>query len=160
MKRAEAVTIVGVGNWYRRDDGVGIAVARRLRGRLPSGVRIVEVSGGGTALLDTWKDAATVVIVDAVQSGARPGTIHRLDAHAGQIPSSYFHCSTHAFNVAEAVELARALGQLPPCMIVFGIEGKDVTPGIGLSAEVQEAAGIVTERLLAECLIGVGATSL
>jgi hydrogenase maturation protease len=139
--------VIGVGNDYRRDDAAGLHVARRLRA---AGVSVVEQTGEGAALMEAWRDAPAVIMVDAVQSGAPPGTIHRLDARAGEIPRDFFHYSTHAFSVAEAVELARALGQLPPWFVVYGIEGSDFTCGTGLSPEVEAAAQESAERILTE----------
>jgi hydrogenase maturation protease len=110
----------------------------------------MEASGEGTALLEAWKDADCVFLVDAVQSGAAPGTLHRFAAHEAPIPSHYLHCSTHAFGVAEAVELARALNQLPPQLIVYGIEGKDFSAGVGLTAKIRKAAAAAAVQLLEE----------
>lgn len=152
MTTAQSSTlIIGVGNTSRGDDGAGIAVARELQKRVPE-VRTIEQSGEGASLMDSWKDAATVFLVDATQSGASPGTIHRFDVHAAPIPSHFFHYSTHAFSVAEAVELARVLNQLPPRLIVYGIEGKDFSAGVGLSIEVERSAAMVVGRVLAEIL--------
>ncbi len=142
--------IIGIGNPYRGDDGVGIAVVRRLRARPPSGVTILEAGGEGAALLDAWTDATNVILVDAVHSGAPPGTIHRFDAAALEIPRRFFHYSTHAFSVAEAVELARTLAQLPPCVIVYGIEGRNFAAGVGLSTEVEQAVTAVAVQVLEE----------
>lgn len=142
--------VIGVGNEFRRDDGAGLIVARRLRNLLPGKVQIVEASGEGASLMDLWSDAKMVFLVDAVSSGARPGTVHRLDAAKEPIPSNFFHYSTHAFSVAEAVELARALGQLPPQLIVHGIEGTDFSSGQGLSPEVVIAVEQVAQSISAE----------
>jgi hydrogenase maturation protease len=142
--------IIGIGNEYRRDDGAGLVVARRLRGQAPAGVSIMEQSGEGAALLEAWKGHTTVFLVDAVDSGAPPGTIHRLDAHARPIPSRFFHGSTHAFSVAGAIELARALSQLPPRLLLYGIQGKNFSAGVGLSAEVDQGIAKVIAQLLGE----------
>jgi hydrogenase maturation protease len=144
------IRIIGIGNTFRSDDGAGIAIARSLRQRLPEGVALLEQSGEGTALLEAWKGARVVVLVDAVQSGAAPGTIHRLDAYADPIPPAFFRYSTHAFSVAEAVQLARVLSQLPPRVIVYGIEGRNFSAGEGLSAEVAEASAKMAARVLDE----------
>src|ERR1035437_8359703 len=90
------IVVIGVGNEYRSDDGAGIAVARRLRALFPTGVTILEESGEGTALMEAWQGAAWVMLVDAVRSGASPGTIHHLDARAAPLPMGFFHYSTHA----------------------------------------------------------------
>jgi hydrogenase maturation protease len=145
-----AVLVIGIGNLYRRDDGVGIVIARALQAENRGGIRIIEHSGEGAALIEAWRGAARVIIIDAVQSGAKPGAIHRLEAHAQAVPTQLFRCSTHAFSLAEAIELARALGQLPPRVIVYGIEGRDFEAGEGLSHEVNAAADEVRRRVLAE----------
>ena len=140
-----SIVVIGVGNEYRGDDGAGVAVARRLRAQFATGVTILEESGEGAALLEAWKGAAWVMLVDAVRSGASPGTIHRLDARAAPVPTGFFHYSTHAFSVAEAVELARSLDQLPPYLIVYGIEGENFAAGVGLSTAVKQAVEAVVE---------------
>jgi hydrogenase maturation protease len=138
--------IIGVGNEYRSDDGAGIVVARRLRALFPTGVTVLEQSGEGAALIQAWQGAAWVMLVDAVRSGASPGTIHRLDARAGPMPTGFFNYSTHAFSVAEAVELARSLGQLPSHLIVYGVEGLNFEAGVGLSPAVTQALESVLEQ--------------
>ena len=144
------VVIIGVGNEYRSDDGAGIAVARRLRVLFPTGVKIVEESGEGAALIEAWQGAAWVIVVDAVRSGAPPGTIHRLDALTAPVPAGFFHYSTHAFSVAEAIELARSLNELPPHLIVYGIEGENSVAGMGLTSSVEQAVEAVVERVADE----------
>jgi hydrogenase maturation protease len=140
--------VIGLGNQYRRDDAVGLIVARCLRERAPEHVRVLEESSEGAALMESWKDADAVILIDAVHSGAEPGILHRLDANRQPIPTEFSHCSTHAFSTAEAIELARALGRLPPRLVVYGIEGKTFEAGLGLSPEVEKAAREVVERVL------------
>jgi len=142
--------IIGLGNQYRRDDAVGLIVARSLKEAAPEHVRVLEESGEATALIESWQGADTVILIDALDSGAKPGTVRRLDAHGQPIPTRFFHCSTHAFGVAEAIELARVLGRLPPRLIVYGIEGKTFEAGLGLSPEVEKAAQEVVERVLGD----------
>ena len=69
------------------------------------------------------------------------------DVHTQTIPTKFFHYSTHAFGIAEAIELARALKQLPQDLIVYGIEGKCFEAGIGLSREVEKAVEEVMMRV-------------
>ena len=142
--------IIGIGNEYRGDDAVGLIVARLLKGCLADSVKVLEQSGDGAALMEAWRGAETVIIIDAVASGGAPGAIHRFDANTRPIPKSAFHCSTHAFGVAEAIGLSRALGELPRSLIVYGIEGKNFAAGVGLSPEVEGAVGEVVRRALTE----------
>jgi hydrogenase maturation protease len=149
------ILIIGVGNPYRRDDGAGHVAASRIAELGLASVRVLEVSGEGTSLMDFWEDTDCVILIDAVSSGAAPGTIHRLDASEQEIPSDFFHYSTHAFSVAEAVEMARTLGQLPPQVVIYGIEGSDFGAGEGLTERVSRAVEEVVEsiRQELECLI-------
>ena len=101
-------------------------------------------------MIETWKGADFVILIDAVHSGGTPGTIYRFDAKTNLIPDSFFHYSTHAFSVAEAVELARALNQLPRRLVVYGIEGKTFDAGVGLSPEVEAAADEVLRSVKEE----------
>jgi hydrogenase maturation protease len=145
-----SVLVIGIGNGYRGDDAVGLIVARAIKaGNLPN-VKVIEESGEGTALMERWKRADTVILIDAVSSGARPGTIHRFDVQAERLPTSFFHYSTHAFSIAEAIELGRALEQLPSRMIVYGIEGKRFESGEGLTQEIILASTTVTQKILYE----------
>src|SRR3954452_13627171 len=56
---------------------------------------------------------------------------HEGEAAKQPIPRTMFNCSTHDLGVAEAIELARAFGKLPPRLIVYGIEGRDFDEGTG-----------------------------
>lgn len=145
-----SMLIIGVGNEFRSDDAAGLLIARRLDSRKERDWNIIEMSGEGGGLMNRWKNAGAVIIIDAVSSGANPGRIHRLDAIAEKIPANFFHYSTHAFGVAEAIELSRELGRLPAYMIIYGVEGRNFEHGLGLSPEVEIALPLVVERIVAE----------
>jgi hydrogenase maturation protease len=113
-------------------------------------VEVLEEDGEPTALLDAFDGADTLWLVDAVSSGAPPGTLHRLDAGSQKLPAELFRTSTHHLGLAEAVELGRALGQLPGHTVVFGIEGGSFDPGDSLTPAVQEAVAEVARRVTEE----------
>jgi hydrogenase maturation protease len=146
---AVGTIIVGAGNAFRRDDGAGLATARRLQGRLSADIRVLVKDGDFASLLDDWQGADAVVIIDATSSGSEPGTIRRHDAHVRPLPAA-FSRSTHSFGIVEAVELARTLGRLPARVVVFGIEGRDFTWGRGLSPDVEAAVDEVVKRITEE----------
>jgi hydrogenase maturation protease len=130
--------VIGVGNRWRSDDAVGLIVAERLRGTVP-GVEVLEREGEPVALMDAWEGEEAVVIVDAVSSHGPPGRLHRLDVADGPLPAELFAASTHHLGLAEAVELARALGRLPAALVVIGVEGAVFDAGDGLSPAVEAA---------------------
>jgi hydrogenase maturation protease len=142
--------VIGVGNPWRRDDAAGLVVARRLRETLPTEVEVREKAGEPTALIDAFDGADVLWLVDAVSSGAEPGTVHRVDAAERPLPAELFRTSTHHFGLAEAVELARALGRLPRTAVVLGIEGASFEAGEGLSPPVEAAVERVAEQVRKE----------
>ncbi|MGZ8715982.1 MAG: hydrogenase maturation protease [Gaiellaceae bacterium] len=147
--------IVCVGNRWRSDDAAGLEVAGRLRGTLPAGVELSEREGEPTALIDAWEGADALWLVDAVSSGAEAGTVHRLDASERELPAGLFRGSTHHVGLAEAVELARALGRLPRRTVVYGVEGGSFEVGDELTPAVAAAVGRVAEAVreeVVECM--------
>lgn len=123
-------------------------VARGVAGRTVPSVLVVEASGEGAALMDCWQGARRVILVDAVQSTGQTGQIHRFDVARQPLPSDFFHYSTHAFSVAEAVELSRVLGSLPSVMVILGIVGESFEPGARLSPKVEDAVKLLTAEIL------------
>ncbi|MFK0156128.1 hydrogenase maturation protease [Streptomyces sp. NPDC090493] len=144
MKERTRVTVVGVGNEFRRDDGVGWAVVARLRERtgersLPPGTVLATSDGDPGRLIALWEGVALAVVVDAAHAHpGTPGRVHRLELDSGSVapPSA---TSSHGLGLGEAVELARVLGLLPERLVVFAVEGADGSFGTGLSPAVAAA---------------------
>lgn len=151
--RVNKVLLIGIGNEYRSDDAAGLVVARRVREKGADQITVRESNGEGAALIDSWKETRTVILVDAVCSGSEAGTVHRIEAHCETLPANLFRYSTHAFSVAEAIELGRVLNQLPARLIVYGIEGKSFVAGVGLSPEVDEAIERVVNCVFEDLLL-------
>jgi len=139
--------VIGVGNAYRGDDAVGLAVAERVRDAVPKDVVVLECEQEPTRLVDAWDGADVAVVVDACAGDDAPGTVHRFDAGDGPLPARVFRSSTHAFGVGDAVELSRALGRLPARLVVYGIGGASFAAGAGLSGPVESALDGVVEAI-------------
>lgn len=142
--------VIGIGNPDRGDDAAGRAVARRLRGMLPPAIRIDEHDGEATGLLARLEGAKSAYLIDACLSSAPAGTVQRFDVGDAPLPQDTFAMSTHGLGLAEAIELGRALGQLPACCVVYAIEVGSTAPGDPLSAAVTAAIDAVAERVCAE----------
>ncbi len=132
------IVVVGIGNEWRGDDGVGLMLARRLRKQETGHVRVQEQSGDPAMLMEILRTEDNVILLDAVSSGKEAGTVHRWDACREFLPSGSFRCSSHALGVAEAIGMARAMGHVPKRLIVYGVEGKFFNMGTGLSPGVNE----------------------
>ena len=148
--RVAGPLVIGIGNADRGDDAVGLLVARRLSTLCSAAVRIMEHSGDPTSLLAHLGDAECVILVDACMTGGPPGTISRFDLAAAALPHVAFVCSTHGMGLAEAVELARALGRFPCRCVVYAIDGRNFEIGAALSPEVATAAERVADLIRSE----------
>lgn len=142
--------VIGIGNAFRGDDGAGVEVAARLRDVVPAGVVVASCDEEPSRLIETWEGASSAILVDTVASGAAAGTLHRFDAGETTIPARALRSSTHAIGLAETIELARALGKLPPRVVVHGIEGAEFEAGASLTPAVEEAVGTLVDAILAE----------
>ena len=151
-KNAIDIAVIGIGNEFRRDDSVGIMAAREVAKLNFPDVSVIEQSGEGATLMEAWKNVSVAILIDAVCSDNVPGTVHRLEPKSETIPSNFFNYSTHAFSVAEAIELAKALKTETPELILYGIDGADFGTGEGLSdaveAKIQDVLIMVIHDIL------------
>jgi hydrogenase maturation protease len=145
--------ILGCGNPDRSDDAAGVLVARRLR---ELGIESREYYEEMLGLIEELSRSPEAVIVDAVMSGAAPGAVHIWDARNRPLPRDWFHCSTHDLGVADAVELARALGRLPSKLILYGIEAARFDCGESLSPDVAGAIERLAQDIAAQTRQPVG----
>src|ERR1017187_2729021 len=138
--------MIGCGYRERSYDGAGILVAERLR---ELGIEADTRIGDAADLIEAWKGAEDVIVVDAVVTGAPVGTVQAWD---GRQPLTTIRAtaSTHGLGVAEAIELAHVLDRLPARLRVYGVEGRRFEPGSGISPEVQRAVEEVVQRIIAD----------
>lgn len=99
----------------------------------------------GAGLVHRIAGAHRVVLIDAVRSGAAPGTMHRLDA--GAIERHVTPASSHAIGLGDALALTRALGQEPARLVLFGVEIGDGA-GSDLSNPVRAAMPRVVRTVI------------
>lgn len=109
----------------RGDDAAGPLVARRL-GQMPldKEIDVREQYGDALSLIDAWQGVDDVVLVDAVVTGKRPGTVSVWDALTAPVAGRPRAGSSHALGLAEAIALSRTLGGLPRRLMLFGIEAR------------------------------------
>jgi hydrogenase maturation protease len=136
--------VIGCGNRDRGDDAAGLLVAEELR---KLGINAAMCSGESSALLELWRAADRVILIDAVQTGAPLGTIHVWNAQEMRTRKKSGR-STHALGLAQAIDLARTLDLLPRELTIFGIEARSFAPGARSSPEAEEAMHEVVERVL------------
>lgn len=150
MSGEKKLLLIGVGNSFRSDDGVGCFIAGKIKAKNLANVSCREHQGEGIDLIEQWKGFSTAIVIDAVSCEEKPGTIFRFELPPDELPRNVFACSTHALNIADVIHLAKTLDQCPAKIIVYGIAGKNFEMGQGFSDEVQNAAVTVIERLTHE----------
>ena len=132
------LSLIGIGNRFRRDDAAGLEVVRRLRLAHPPGVVLIEEEGEPASLIEAWSSVDEALVIDGISSGSAPGKLHRFNVTDAPLPAEIFNRSTHSLGLPEAIELARELDRLPTRLIVYGIEGDSFETGEGLSDPVQK----------------------
>ncbi|HUJ97821.1 MAG TPA: hydrogenase maturation protease [Stellaceae bacterium] len=150
MTAPHKILVIGAGNPDRGDDGIGAMVARRLAQLLPADIAVLTRSGDMLSLIDDWAAFDAVFSVDAAATIGAPGRVHRIDLTAGALPREIALTSSHAFGLAEAIELAQALRLALPRIIVYAVEGHCFDAGAAMTPEVAAAAGVVADRIIAE----------
>ncbi len=134
-----------VGNMLRLDDGFGYAVAARLDG-VPAGVEVLESGIGGMMIVqELMVGCDGLIIVDAVDRGAAPGTLFVIEPDVGE-PANVG--DIHLANPDRVLAVANGLGCLPERLLLVGCQPAD-TDGVGerLTPSVQRAVGPAVERI-------------
>jgi hydrogenase maturation protease len=139
------ILVAAVGNVLRRDDGFGAAVAARLSD-LPAGADVVETGIGGIALLqELLAGCDGLIVVDAVDRGAEPGTVFVLEP---QVAEAEHVADVHLANPKRVLAMAKSLGCLPPRVRIVGCQPADVDElGERLSPEVERAVDAAAARV-------------
>lgn len=149
--RASRTLIVGLGNPLLGDDSIGLRVAAELRPRLEGlpGVEVAEDYHGGLRLMERMVGFDRVVVVDAMVSGAAPGTLHELRPDGRPTRRS---ASSHDVDLSTALALGRRAGAALPqddAIALLGIEAVEVeTFGETLTPAVAAAVPLAVERVL------------
>ncbi len=136
--------VIGIGNSMAGDDAIGPLIIKAMKAKPLDDVELIEAGLSGLGILDFMKGADTVILIDAVQSGKTPGTIHRLNIpnDLGLLMRSAWNSgttSTHGFGLGETLTLSHTLGTLPPTTLVYGIDLGQTEMGTEVSLHVKEA---------------------
>lgn len=145
------VLVAGVGNLFLGDDGFGVEVARRLATvPLPEGATVTDFGIRGVHLAFELLDPPDLLIVaDAVCRGDPPGTVTVLEPDTDAAAAT---ADAHGMDLPAVFANVRAMGGVPPPVLIVGCEAADVDERMGLSPVVEDAvepAVAVIRELLA-----------
>ena len=143
--RSKRILVAGVGNLLRGDDGFGPAVTELL-GHLPAGAEVVETGIGGIALLqELMVGCDGLVLIDAVDRGAAPGTIFVLEPDVGE---GVHEPDVHLANPDRVLSMAKTMGYLPDRVRIIGCQPLEMDELCqGLSPVVARALPLAVQRV-------------
>jgi len=134
------IGIIGIGNILRKDDGVGIVLLERLQKQkkeLPKNIEFIDGGTGGMNLLHLLAQFDTVLLIDAVDFKARPGEARVFSLKEIQSQKKPVMMSTHDSDFLNLLRLSQELKELPETLVIFGVQPRDVSYGMGLSKEIE-----------------------
>lgn len=149
---AVELAIVGVGNELVSDDGVGprlIAAMESLPKMPPPGVRLHNAGTTGFFALEAMSGCERAIVVDAIETGADPGSVHQYRFTDGGFDGSIPDMTMHDVSFTEALRFARDVYDLPDDVLILGVEPGSLRTGIGLSEPVELAIPAVIETIVA-----------
>jgi|WetSurMetagenome_2_1015567.scaffolds.fasta_scaffold152636_2 hydrogenase maturation protease len=145
---AKPITVLGVGNLLRTDEGVGVHAVRALEVRHREDLPDAEFLDGGTLglnLLPFIEEAQSLLILDAVDCGSPPGSVIELGGDS--IPQyAGIKLSEHQVTLQEVLGLARIRGRFPPRVMLIGMQPADLSTGDSLSPIAAAALPEVVAR--------------
>ncbi len=141
--------LIGIGNEFRQDDGVGPAVIRSIRECGVPRDWLTAIVAEPVDLIEAWQGAALAIIVDAaVYEPLSPGAVHRLVLD--QLAHRGLTNSTHGFGLLAAVRLSKMLAQTPDRLVALTVEAERLDFGRGLSPKVAAAIPVIQRMALSE----------
>ena len=143
------IALLGLGNLMRTDDAVGMLTLRELEecGRLPPEVRVIEGGTLGLDLLECLRDISHLLVLDAVDSGAIPGTLKRFEGPDLQesLPVSK---SVHLLGFSDLIGALRLMDAAPEEVVLIGVQPASTEWGTALTPEVEPARHALQQAAL------------
>jgi len=147
------IKIIGIGQSLRGDDAAGLAAVRLWKqiyqaGSMHTNVQVELTELPGIGLLSLLEGARVAILVDAVDSGAKAGTVYVLTENQLEAFNNGSG-SAHGWGVAETLLLGRKLmsSALADKLILIGIEAGQLSLGETLSPEVEAALPVVARLI-------------
>jgi hydrogenase maturation protease len=140
--------VIGIGNLLRTDDGVGIHAIHRLHKTHPR-IKTLDAAMGSIEIIEGMKGYDRVLIVDAILTGAEPGTIYKVNLTGGEEPPVVTH--SHGTDLPTILRLGRQLypDEMPLEIFLLAVEAEDTTTiSDKLTPKVENTMGEVLRVLI------------
>jgi hydrogenase maturation protease len=136
----QKIGIIGLGNPLRRDDGIGLLLLQHLQAqkkKLPKNIEYIDGGTSGMNLLHLLAQFDAVMLIDAVDFKGKPGDVRVFSLEDIQSQKKPMILSTHDSDFLNILRLSQELKELPETLVIFGVQPRDVSHGIGLSKDIE-----------------------
>jgi hydrogenase maturation protease len=134
------ILVLGLGNALMTDDAFGHQMVNALQGRFRFPAEVTVLDGGtlGLDLLPYLEEIEGLLVIDALEMGAAPGTVFRL---AGEdVPRAFAgKLSVHQMGLQDLLAVAELQGHLPAELVVWGVQPGSIEMGLELTPPVAAA---------------------
>ncbi|MFW5900662.1 MAG: hydrogenase maturation protease [Halodesulfurarchaeum sp.] len=137
---ATELAIVAVGNPIMGDDGVGARVVEVLEDSTLGDREDLTLANAGTTAffaLEAMSGCDRAIVVDAISTGAEPGTVHRYRYVDGAFDGDIPEMTMHDFSFAEALRAGREAYDIPSEVLIFGVEPERIEMSMELSEAIE-----------------------
>ncbi len=154
MGMANPILVLGIGNILLGDEGIGVRVVEAMHSiELPDNVDLADGATGGANLVELIANRRKVIVIDAMDAAAPPGTIRRLTPDE-LAPADRIYLSLHELGLLDTLRIARQLNCAPAEVIVIGVQPDIVAPGLELSPTLNNAVPRILEAVREELRLG------
>ena len=149
------IGIIGIGNTFMGDDGIGCAVVEELKKKsLPKNVSIIDIGTSVWNLLHASSKLDVIIIVDAVDFGGAPGETCCFSPEDMDSLRCTHSLSTHECNLLDIIKISKELSENPKTIVIFAIQPATIVPSTELSLVLKtKLPKIITEILEILCHI-------
>lgn len=131
MSQSGRCIIIGVGNPFRHDDGIGPFIIELLRAQKVA-CDLLDAGTDALSLIETIKEYSRVIIIDAVNMNAAPGALKIFSPNEAKIQIRSDALTTHGFGLAQMLKLVDEL-KISVNITIVGIQPADISFGEGLT---------------------------
>ena len=146
------ILVLGIGNVLLTDEGIGVRALNELERRytFPENVELLDGGTAGIELLRHIRNRDYLIIIDAMKFNQEPGTVTRVEGN--DVPAAFrTRISPHQLGLSDLLAAAMLTDELPPNLVLFGVEPENLDIGLDLTdtveASVEKLTGAIIDEL-------------
>ena len=146
-----SVLILGVGNILLTDEGIGVRTVQALQQQylMPENVELVDGGTAGMELMEIMANREHVILIDAVSTGAPPGTVVTLEED--EVPALFrSRISPHQLGISDLLGVMTLTGELPKHFTLFGVVPYSIDTGIELTDMMEPKRKVLVSKVVSK----------